>query len=104
MQDPLRGAGDLSLKEKCRASPNVPIIGEVAVPNSLEILRAVIDATPDAIFVKDVGGCYVIVNEAMSRFLGKPAEEIVGKHDLELYPEATARQFMSDDQKVLRAG
>jgi PAS domain S-box-containing protein len=76
----------------------------VAVPNSLEILQAVIDATPDAIFVKDLGGCYVIVNEAMSRFLGKSGDEIIGKNDLELYPEATARQFMSDDKKVLHAG
>jgi len=76
----------------------------VPVPNSLEILQAVIDATPDAIFVKDLQGCYVIVNEAMSRFLGKSPDEIIGRHDLELYPEATARQFMADDSTVLAAG
>jgi len=76
----------------------------VPVPNSPDILQAVIDATPDAIFVKDLEGRYVIVNAAMSRFLGKSPDEIIGKHDLELYPEPTARQFMEDDRTVLAAG
>ncbi len=76
----------------------------MAVHNSLEILQAVIDATPDAIFVKDLRGCYVVVNQAAARFLGKSPEEIVGHNDLELYPEETARQFMEDDRKVLASG
>ena len=70
----------------------------MALPNSLEILQAVIDATPDAIFVKDLDGRYVIVNEAAASFLGKSPDEVVGRNDLELYPEKTARQFMADDR------
>jgi PAS domain S-box-containing protein len=76
----------------------------VAIPNSYEILQTVIDATPDAIFVKDLNGCYVLVNEAMAQFLHKPPDEIIGKHDLELYPEETARRFIEDDRKVLASG
>jgi PAS domain S-box-containing protein len=76
----------------------------MALPNSLEILQAVIDATPDAIFVKDLDGCYVIVNEAAATFLGKSPDEIVGKNDLELYPGETARQFIEDDRQVLASG
>src|SRR3954466_3653984 len=71
---------------------------------SLAILQAVIEATPDAIFVKDLGGRYVVVNAAAARFLGKTPAEIVGKDDLELYPEETARRFMADDQRVLATG
>jgi two-component system CheB/CheR fusion protein len=74
------------------------------IPNASDILLAVIDATPDAIFVKDLDGRYVIVNQAAARFLNRPPEEIVGKNDLELYPEDTARQFMKDDQAVLAEG
>ena len=74
------------------------------IPNSFDILQAVIEATPDAIFVKDLDGRYVVVNAAAARFLGRPAEEIVGKHDLELYPEETARRFIADDKEVLAAG
>ena len=74
------------------------------LPNSDQILRAVIEATPDAIFVKDLHGRYVLVNAAAARFLGKSPEEIVGRHDLELYSEETARRFIEDDRKVLATG
>ena len=76
----------------------------MAIPNSYDILQAVIEATPDAIFVKDLDGRYVLINEAFARFLERSAAEIVGKNDLELYPEETARRFMSDDRQVLASG
>ena len=41
----------------------------MAIPNSFDILQAVIEATPDAIFVKDLEGCYVLVNEAFATFM-----------------------------------
>lgn len=41
----------------------------MAIPNSYDILQAVIEATPDAIFVKDLDGRYVLVNEAAGRQL-----------------------------------
>jgi PAS domain S-box-containing protein len=77
---------------------------EMALPNSSNILQAVIEATPDAIFVKDLAGRYVLVNEAAARFLGKSPADIVGKHDLEIYPEETARQFIEADEQVLATG
>src|SRR5437764_13271059 len=76
----------------------------MAIPNSFQILQAVMEATPDAIFVKDLEGRYVLVNGAAARFLGKSPEEIIGKHDLELYPEETARRFIEDDRTVLATG
>jgi PAS domain S-box-containing protein len=76
----------------------------MAVPNSFDILLAVIEATPDAIFVKDLEGRYLVINAAAARFLGRRPEDIIGKHDLELYPEATARRFIEDDQRVLAEG
>jgi PAS domain S-box-containing protein len=76
----------------------------MAIPNSFDILHAVIEATPDAIFVKDLEGRYVLVNEAFCRFIGKPHGEIVGRNDLELYPEADARAFVDADRQVLATG
>ena len=76
----------------------------MAIPNSFDILQAVIEATPDAIFVKDLDGRYVVVNAAAARFVGRPAEDIIGKNDLELYAEDTARRFIADDQQVLSTG
>jgi PAS domain S-box-containing protein len=76
----------------------------MAIPNSFQILQAVMEATPDAIFVKDLEGRYVLVNEAAARFLGKSPDEIIGRQDLELYPEEDARRFIEDDRKVLESG
>ena len=75
-----------------------------SIPNSSDILQAVIGATPDAIFVKDLDGRYVLVNDAAAKFVGRRPEDCVGKNDLELYPEETARRFMKDDQEVLASG
>src|SRR5687768_10467715 len=74
------------------------------IPNASDILLAVIDATPDAIFVKDLDGRYVLVNQAAAKFVRRTPAEVVGKHDLELYPEETARRFIEDDKKVLAEG
>src|SRR5436190_5529620 len=72
--------------------------------NSWELLEAVIQATPDAIFVKDLSGRYVLVNEAFTRCIGKSWADILGKHDLELYDKETADRFIESDQQVLRSG
>ncbi|HEX4913126.1 MAG TPA: PAS domain-containing protein, partial [Vicinamibacterales bacterium] len=75
-----------------------------SIPNASDILQAVIDATPDAIFVKDLEGRYVLVNQAAAHFVGRKPEDVIGKRDYELYPEATARQFIEDDKVVLAEG
>ena len=71
----------------------------MAIPNSFDILHAVIEATLDAIFVKDLEGRYVLVNEAFCRFIGKTHEEIVGRNDYELYSEADARAFIGRETR-----
>jgi two-component system, cell cycle sensor histidine kinase and response regulator CckA len=76
----------------------------MAIPNSYDILQAVIDATPDAIFVKDLDGRYVLVNDAFARFIGKSPSEIVGRNDFQLYPEVDARAFVEADRQVLDTG
>jgi two-component system CheB/CheR fusion protein len=75
-----------------------------SIPNASDILLAVIDATPDAIFVKDLDGRYVLANRAAARFVGCSPDEVIGKNDFELYPEETAARFVQDDKAVLAAG
>jgi PAS domain S-box-containing protein len=82
-----------------RAAPTVP-----EIPNSVNILEAVIDATPDAIFVKDLTGRYLLVNQATARFLGKSPAEFVGKCDAEIYPAGIAEKYTEMDREVLMTG
>ena len=74
------------------------------IQNASDILLAVIDATPDAIFVKDLEGKYVLVNRAAARFVGREPEQVVGRRDFELYPQETAERFVRDDKAVLEEG
>lgn len=77
---------------------------ETELRESLNILHAVIEGTSDAIFVKDLEGRYLLINETGARFQGKSASEIIGKKDMELYPPETARRFIEDDRKVFSTG
>ena len=49
------------------------------IPNHLSILQAVIDATPDAVFVKDLEGRYLLVNAVTAGFLGSRPPSSIGR-------------------------
>ena len=66
------------------------------------LLQAIVENTSDDIFAKDLDGRYILVNAALAEFLGKSKKEILGLRDEDLYPAEIARQFVSDDQEVLK--
>ncbi len=69
------------------------------------LLRTLIDAVPDLIYVKNLDSRYVLNNRAHLRFLGVNAQEdVVGKRTTELFPEELAQAYVIDDQKVLTTG
>lgn len=77
---------------------------EEALQESHSLLDAVIEGTPDIIFVKDLRGRYVMVNSGAARFMGKPPAEAIGKTDEELFSADTARTFREWDRRILERG
>ena len=73
----------------------------MALPNSDQILRAVIEATPDAIFVKDLEGRYVLVNEAFSRFTGLSRGDLLNTTDADHFLPEQVAIFWEHDDRVL---
>ena len=67
------------------------------------LLNSILESTPDFIVVKDREGRYVAINSNAANFLGKPSEEIIGKDDLELLPNA-AREIMAKDRQIMATG
>jgi formate hydrogenlyase transcriptional activator len=65
------------------------------------LLRMVLHGTTDSIFVKDLNGCYLIINAAGARCLGRHPQDIIGKHDSELFPPETADQILAHDRRVM---
>jgi two-component system, cell cycle sensor histidine kinase and response regulator CckA len=77
---------------------------EQALIESHSLLNAVVEGTTDAVFVKDLQGRYLMINSAGARFLGKSVEEVVGKHDRELFTPDSAENVLESDRQVMATG
>lgn len=63
-------------------------------------LRSILDHTSAVIYLKDQAGRYLVVNRRMKDFVSREMEELVGKTDLEIFPETIARGLLVADAKV----
>jgi PAS domain S-box-containing protein len=77
---------------------------EAALQRSEQLLRAVIDGTTDAVFVKDVAGRYLMVNQASADFLNRTIDEVVGQGDQDLFPPESAALNLASDELIRRTG
>ena len=68
------------------------------------LLDSVISGTPDAVYVKDAHGRYLLANAAAARFVGKSREAIIGTDDRSLFPAASAREVMETDRDIMASG
>ncbi|MBN2323334.1 MAG: PAS domain-containing protein [Spirochaetes bacterium] len=78
---------------------------EEALTEERNLLRTLIDNIPDLIYVKNSEGRYILANEAMLRTIGlEGREDLIGKTDLELFPDELASRYRQDDEKVIKTG
>ncbi|MBS2033363.1 PAS domain-containing protein [bacterium] len=68
------------------------------------LLQSVSEATQDALFVKDPAGRYTWLNQATSRHMGKPVEEILGQDDSGFFPANEVRMLTARHQEILKTG
>ena len=68
------------------------------------LLKTVFAGTPYLLVLKDRDSVYQVVNPAFCRFLGKPAKEIVGKTDFDLFPTSEAKRHRRSDAKAMKTG
>jgi PAS domain S-box-containing protein len=78
---------------------------EEALGRERNLLRTLIDILPDCVYATDSVGRKILSNPADVQSIGaKSVEEVLGKTDLELFPEELARQYWANDLAVLRTG
>ena len=80
------------------------IAAEEALAESEARLRALVDAIPDLVWLKDPGGIYLSCNPAFERFFGAREADIVGKTDYDFVDKDLADFFREHDQKAMAAG
>lgn len=73
---------------------------EVAVTESKNFLDKIINTIGDPIFVKDQDHRWVLMNDAMCRFMGYPREMLIGKSDYDFFPQKEADIFWQKDEIV----
>ena len=71
---------------------------------SENLLRAVVEGTTDAVFVKDRDGRYLLANEAAARFMGRSIEEVIGRTDREIFEATDAERLIANDRSVMARG
>jgi len=66
--------------------------------------QALLDNIPDIAWLKDKESHFIAVNEAFGRACGFAPETLVGKTDLDIWPEDLAERYRADDREVVETG
>ncbi len=70
---------------------------------SQALFQAVIDATSDAIFVKDAQGRYILANAGVALAARRPGADVSGQDDHALFPD-DAESIIANDQRIIAGG
>jgi diguanylate cyclase (GGDEF)-like protein/PAS domain S-box-containing protein len=68
------------------------------------LLDSVVSGTTDAVYIKDLQGKYLYVNQAAASLLGLAPEAILGRNDEALFPPQTASALRARDAAVMASG
>ena len=68
------------------------------------LLSAVVEGAADVIFLKDLEGRYLFINEAGARLCRRSKAAVVGKADEELFPRNWIDTFRLGDHEVMTTG
>jgi PAS domain S-box/diguanylate cyclase (GGDEF) domain len=79
-------------------------MAQQALEKQKTLLRSVINATTDLIFIKDAMGVYQGCNPAFERFTDKTEAEIIGKTDYDLFDWEVADFFRQQDYAMFDSG
>ncbi|MBK5284821.1 MAG: CHASE3 domain-containing protein [Bacteroidia bacterium] len=75
---------------------------EEELKENKELLQRIIDNTTSVIFIKDLEGRYLLINEQYERLFGITQEKIKGKTDYDLFPKDVADELRLADMEVIR--
>lgn len=70
----------------------------------LDFLQAFFDNVPDMIYFKDLENRFVLVNKAHAAALNLTPQDVIGKSDLDFFPEGIGDKYYADDSYVIKTG
>jgi PAS domain S-box-containing protein len=101
--DPLDGSGHPVVVASGSAADSAVKLGR-DVRVGPEQLLALIDNTSSVIYMRDLDGRYMLINEEYERLFNLKREEIIGLTDHDLFPPAVADHFRANDLVAAQSG
>jgi diguanylate cyclase (GGDEF)-like protein/PAS domain S-box-containing protein len=77
---------------------------EELIARERALLRTIVDAIPDHIYVKDREGKYLLANREWLASLGVQLEDVVGKTAMDFYPQDQAEFIMAREREIMATG
>ncbi|MCP4610287.1 MAG: response regulator [Planctomycetes bacterium] len=69
------------------------------------LLETLMDNSPDYIYFKDIESRFIRISKALSDYFNMSTpSEAIGKTDLDIFDPERARQYLADEQEVMREG
>jgi len=73
--------------------------------DNADLLKQLMDSSPDNIFFKDRDHRFIMINQANARWFGfRDPQEVIGKTDFDLFEEEFAQQAQSDEERIMETG
>lgn len=69
-----------------------------------DYISNIVNVIADPVFVKDDRHCYVLVNDALCCLINRSKDELLGKNDLDFFPQEQVAVFWDKDDMVLHSG
>jgi PAS domain S-box-containing protein len=76
----------------------------VELREQYEFMQEILDTSPSIIYMKNLRGQVLLVNNGFIRLFGGKKEDYLGKTEFEYLPVEIAKQYRDNDQKVVETG
>ena len=80
---------------------SIESVKKIVVAGSETARQAMLDSLPFSVWLKDLDGKYLAVNQAFAEYTGQSEKNIIGKTDFDLYPEQEATVYVASDVAVI---
>ncbi len=91
------------LDDVTKTKDDLALTGEKLRQKSEE-QRALLSTIPALVYFKDRDGAYIAANNAFADTIETHVDEIAGKTDYDIFPEARADAYRGSDQEVMESG
>lgn len=77
---------------------------EIALATERHLLEVLLTGLPDAVFIKDREGRFLLANQVIAQWMGETSASLRGKRDADFYPPDLAALFRKDEEAIMASG